>query len=107
MATICPAVLAKDTHDYREQMERVTTFAERVQIDLTDGQFANAKTVSLEHIWWPDDVKADLHLMYKQPTDFLTEAIRLKPHLVIVHAEANGDFEKISHQLRAAHIKAG
>src|SRR3990167_8997676 len=107
MAVICPAVLAKDPHEYRSQMERIAPFAERIQIDLTDGQFASIQTVMLEQVWWPDGVVADMHLMYKQPANFISEVIKLKPHLAIVHAEANGDFDKISRDLRATNIKAG
>ena len=107
MATICPAVLATEPHEFREQMERIAHFAQRVQIDLTDGLFAIAKTVSLEQAWWPHSIDADLHLMYKRPDLYLDKILSLEPSLVIIHAEAEGDFVPFANALREAGIKVG
>lgn len=107
MAVIAPAVLAADPHEFREQMERIAPFASRVQIDLTDGHFAKAKTIELGGVWWLKTVAADLHLMYKNPSDYLGTIIRLAPSLVIVHAEAHGDFLELAEKLRNAGIKVG
>lgn len=107
MAIICPTITAYNTHQYREQMERVETFASRVHIDFMDGEFANPKSVDIDTAWWPDHIKADLHLMYKQPVDYLGAAIKLKPNLIILHAEAEGNFAELSHQLSAVGIKVG
>ncbi len=107
MPVICPAVLAKDQHDFREQMERIAHFAERIQIDLTDGLFAVSKTVALEHVWWPHSIPADLHLMYKRPDLYLDQIIRLGPSLVIIHAEAEGSFTPFAQKLHEKGIKVG
>jgi ribulose-phosphate 3-epimerase len=107
MAVICPAILAADPHVYREQMEKVAPFAKRVQIDLTDGVFAKHKTVGIHHVWWPAGVTADIHLMYQKPMNYLEHVIKLKPHMVIVHAEAEGDFYKLAVQLHKHRIKIG
>ncbi len=108
MNIICPTVLASDAQDYQAQMNKIADFSERIQIDLTDGVFAGSATVALEQVWWPELVsKVDLHLMYKDPTSVLKDVIRLKPHMAIVHAEADGQFIKISHQLKKHGIKTG
>lgn len=107
MVTICPTVLAKDPHEFREQMERIAPFAERIQIDLTDGHFASHKTLGLEHVWWPVGIQADLHLMYKNPLQHIEAILKLEPHLVIIHAEADGDFYELANALKAADIKVG
>jgi ribulose-phosphate 3-epimerase len=107
MAQIAPAILAKDPHEFREQMERIEPFAKRIQIDLTDGQFASSQTVGLNQVWWPDHIKADLHLMYKQPESSIDILLKLKPHLVIVHAEADGNFMAIAEKLHKHNIKVG
>lgn len=107
MAIICPAVLAEEPHSYREQMERIAPFAERVQIDLTDGTFALSRTVDLMHVWWPHSIKADLHMMYQNPMAYIDKAIKLEPHMVIVHYEAQGDIAALAHKLRNANIKVG
>lgn len=107
MPIICPTVLASDAHDYQTQINKVSSFASRIQIDLTDGVFAKSPTIALEQVWVPDGLKADLHLMYKTPADFLDEAIKLKPHMIIVHAEADGNFIKIADKIHNAGIKVG
>lgn len=89
MAIICPTVTAYDPHQFREQMERIAPFAERVHIDLMDGDFAPTTSPSLEQIWWSMGLTADLHLMYRRPMDCLQQLIKLRPHMVIVHNEAD------------------
>jgi ribulose-phosphate 3-epimerase len=107
MPIICPAILADEPHAFREQMERVAPFAERIQIDLTDGMFAHSKTIELERVWWVKTMLADLHLMYESPWDYIQEIVSLQPHLVIVHAEAEGDFVDFAEELHRHHIKVG
>lgn len=107
MADICPAVLAANTHQYREQVERVTPFARRLHIDFMDGTFAPTTSLKLNQAWLPEDVKADLHIMYQQPLSYQEEIIRLRPHLVIVHAEAEGNFVTLAKALQRQGIKAG
>lgn len=107
MVVVCPAVLANEPHEFREQMERIAHFATRVQIDLTDGLFVLTKTVKLERVWWPHGLKADLHLMYKRPDLHIDKIVELEPNLVIVHAEAEGDFVKLKSALHHAGIKTG
>lgn len=86
---ICPTVTAFDSHTYREQMENVVPFAKRIHIDLMDGEFAPTKSPPLDHSWWPHEVKADIHLMYQRPMDYLDQLIKMKPRMVIVHNEAD------------------
>jgi ribulose-phosphate 3-epimerase len=107
MAIICPTILAEDAHAYREQYERIEDFAKRIQIDLTDGDFAETKTLPLEQLWWNDSDKIDLHLMYRDPSSRIDDLIRLNPHLVIVHAEADGQFIEMAQLLHLHDIKAG
>lgn len=107
MAVICPTVLADNPHVYREQIERITPFAERVQIDLTDGLFAPRQSVGLEHIWWPEHLRADIHLMYKNPAHYVEQLIKLHPSMVIIHAESDGNFFDIAESLKSNGIKVG
>lgn len=107
MAIICPALLAENPHVYRTQLERVSSFAKRVHIDFCDGAFAPVHTISIDQAWWPKGVKADMHLMYKRPGGVIDKLIALKPNLVIVHAEAEGDFFAMSKRLRSAGVKVG
>lgn len=107
MTVICPTVTAKEPHEYREQMERIADFAHRVHIDLADGVFADNKLINLAHIWWPAGVKADIHLMYEAIKPFTAQLIVLKPNLIIIHAEAVGNFYEIAKPFKQENIKVG
>ncbi len=107
MAVICPTVTATGPHQYREQMERVEPFAKRVHIDLMDGRFAPTRSPGLDQIWWSPRVKADIHLMYQRPIEQLSALIRLRPHMVVIHAEAAGDHAHFADSLHKVGIRAG
>lgn len=107
MSVICPSVTATDAHAYREQMARLAPFAERVHVDFSDGEFAPVKLINPIQAYWPETVQADLHLMYKRPTEQIETVISLRPGLVIIHAEAEGDLLGMMRQLKAVNIKTG
>ncbi|HJQ08543.1 MAG TPA: hypothetical protein VJ836_03640 [Candidatus Saccharimonadales bacterium] len=92
LATICPTVLAGEPNEFRHQMGRIVQFATRLHIDLADGQFAPTKTIGMDQVWWPANVRADLHVMYKKPFEHLKLLLELGPQTIIVHAEGEGDF---------------
>lgn len=106
MAVICPTVTAYDLHEYRSQLENIT-FARRVHIDLMDGQFAPTLSPELSRIWLPHHQIADIHLMFQKPMDQLKWLIKLKPHMVIVQAEAEVHHMHLAGELHKANIKAG
>jgi len=107
MVWVAPTITAYDTHEYRAQMESIAGFAERVHIDLMDGQFAPTHSPGLEHVWWPHSVQADIHLMYQLPATAMAKLVELKPHLVVIHAEARVDHSLFAAHLHKAGIKAG
>lgn len=107
MPTICPTVLANDAHDFRSQMERIAPFAERIQIDLSDGVFSPTTTIAPIQTWWPEGIEADIHLMFNEPVAQLETLVSLKPHMVIIHAEAQGDLKAIIEHLQKVNIRVG
>ena len=106
-ATICPTVLAPNPQDYLEQMQRVEPFANRIHVDMSDGIFATGKTLGFSEIWWRGNRTIDLHVMYRRPSEHLDIILALSPRLVIVHAEAEGNFIAFANQLRRHGIEAG
>jgi ribulose-phosphate 3-epimerase len=107
MSIIIPSVTAPDAQAYREEMARVVPFAKRVHLDFSDGLFSPVKLINLVHAYWPEGMAADLHLMFKNPAEQLETAISLKPELVIIQAEADGDLVAILRELRAVGIRGG
>jgi ribulose-phosphate 3-epimerase len=107
MPTVCPTVLAADEDAYRAQIERVAPLGHRIQIDLTDSVFAPTKTVKPEQVWWPIGFRADIHFMYRNPLGAIKEILPHQPNLIIVHAEAQGDFNDVVSCCRHAGVKIG
>ncbi len=107
MPIVCPTVTAETTDEYRVQMEKIAPFAHRIQVDLTDGHFAPSKTVPPSEAWWPVGVKADFHLMYQSPLSAAREVLKHQPNLIIVHAEADGDFEEFAQLCRQHNVAVG
>jgi ribulose-phosphate 3-epimerase len=107
MAVVCPAILADSPQNYRSQMDKVGHFAERIQIDLTDGEFASSRTVGPEDAWWPVGVMADFHLMYRRPDRAIQTILQHQPHMIIVHAEADGQFASFAQTCHQHGVKIG
>jgi ribulose-phosphate 3-epimerase len=107
MTMVCPSITAPDKEKYHQQMEKIASYAKRIQIDLTDGIFANGADVEPEDAWWPVGIMADFHLMYEQPDKAIDTVLEHKPNLVIVHSESKGNFLSISKKLRELGVMAG
>ena len=105
--TICPTITAYDQTEYNRQINQLVTFAERIHIDLMDGEFAPTKSPELSKIWWPHQLKADIHLMYQKPMDYLDQLIKLKPRMVVIHNEADVHHMHFAAELHKAGILAG
>lgn len=105
MGTICPTVTAYSTEEYNEQLSTVSKFARRIHIDTGDGIFTK-KMVGIEDMEFPTDLTVDVHVMHKNPSLVTSHLIALRPHLIVLHAEASGigpELEKI----QAAGLKTG
>ena len=105
--SIVPAILTDNKQDYREQVERVNIFTRRVQIDVSDGQFAPGATLDVTNVWWPRNWEADLHMMVTKPSEHIDTILKLSPSLCIFHAEASEDLLPSFQTLKDAGIKVG
>lgn len=106
MSIICPTVLASEPHEFRGQVERLMPFAERIQIDLADGEFAPTRTINPIQVYLPE-VTTDIHLMFVRPQEHTETLVSLRPHMVIIHAEAQGDLAGLMQHFKKFGIKAG
>lgn len=107
MPVICPTITVADAHEYRVQLARITPFAKRIHIDLMDGELAPSRSINPIQIHWPEGVSADIHLMYKRPLEHIETLVSLHPHMVIIHAEAEGDLLGMIEHLHRFGIKVG
>lgn len=107
MAEIVPTILAETPEIFQSRMELVTRTAQRVHVDIVDGKFAETKTIGLSQVYVPDGVQLDLHLMVQNPQEHLQSALALKPNLIIVHAESEGDHAECARDIQLMGVKAG
>ena len=93
MTIIAPTITTNDPAVYAGWLEDFLTFAPRIQIDITDGQFAPSQTINLNQVYWPPadkrECKIDLHLMLQRPIDWLDQIVAVVPDKVILHAESD------------------
>jgi ribulose-phosphate 3-epimerase len=106
-ADICPTITVDNEQAYARQIEKIVDFAVRIHIDISDGVFSPVRLIPIDQIWWPGGVRADLHVMYKKPFEFVDTYLGLEPQMVIVHAEAEGDFVSFSELLHHHGIEVG
>ena len=100
MSIIVPAILATNPDEYKAQVETIFPFAERVHIDVTDGNFAPNLTLPETQIWWPQEWKVDIHMMVARPSEYIDTIIQLNPNMVIFHAEVEEDLVPIFERLK-------
>ena len=104
--TVCPTIMTNDAEVYRAQIEETARYATRVHIDLGDGIFTRQLT-AIEDVWWPAGMRADLHVMFQEPFQHMAAFKALAPQLVIVHAEADGDFLSFAGEMHRHSIEVG
>ncbi|GHU09342.1 hypothetical protein FACS189431_7250 [Alphaproteobacteria bacterium] len=107
MAIIAPTILVENPEAYKEKVVQLHEFAERVQIDITDGEFAPSNTISETQVWWPTEWQADLHMMVKEPSQHLDALIKIHPNLVIFHVEVEEDLLPTLKKLKDNDIQTG
>ena len=107
MPIICPAITAYSEDEYKVQIEKVVHFCQCIHIDLTDGVFTKEKTITPEQAWWPVGFKASFHLMYKNPAVAIKTILQHQPNLIIMHAEAEGNFQEMADLCHQHQVRVG
>lgn len=104
---ICPTITATTPEEYNSQINNVRPFAQRIHLDLAKYPFSPRNLLDVSYVSWPADLIVDIHLMINSPYSELKQLINLRPHLVILHAEASGNFVKIADMLHSYGIQVG
>jgi ribulose-phosphate 3-epimerase len=107
MSVIAPTILSESADDYKAQVERLNPFAERVHIDISDGEFAPTFTINAAQAWWPQAWTVDIHAMVARPSEHLETLLSLKPHMIIFHAEIEEEIVPLLQHIKKFDIKAG
>lgn len=107
MSIIAPTILTETADAYKAAVEKIQPFAQRVHIDISDGEFAPVFLLGEAQLWWPQEWVVDIHAMVARPSEHIAALIALKPNLIIFHAEILEDKMALIAQIKAAGIKAG
>jgi ribulose-phosphate 3-epimerase len=107
MTGVAVTILATDPTDFAARIKRIQGFAKRIHVDIADGQFTPTKSIGLAQAYGVPGAQLDLHLMINHPEAQIDNALALKPDLIIVHAEAEGDVRGVLEQCHTLGIKAG
>lgn len=107
MSVIVPTLMVETIDQLRESTEKLQTFARRVHIDISDGEFAPTFLLNEQQLFWPEGWDVDVHAMVARPSEHIAQLIKLKPAMVIFHAEVQEDLLPSLSALKQAGIKAG
>lgn len=107
MSQIVPAITVETLDDYQSETQRIGTYAHRVHIDISDGEFAPTFLLAESNLYWPEGWEVDLHAMVMRPSEHMAAILQLKPHLVVFHAETQEDLLPLFDQLKEAGIRTG
>jgi ribulose-phosphate 3-epimerase len=107
MSVIAPAITVETAEEYKSYVEILQPFASRVQIDISDGEFAPRFLFPADQLWWPKNWEVDIHAMVSRPVEHVDNLINLKPSLIIFHVETGVNIMPIIEKVKAAGIKAG
>lgn len=107
MSVIAPTITVETAEEYKAAIERLQPFAQRVHIDISDGEFAPIFLLDEKQIYWPKEWAIDIHAMVARPTEHLPALIALKPNLIVFHAETGVNLAPILEEIKKNGIKAG
>ncbi len=107
MPVIAPCITVETPDEYKAAVERLHEFAQRVHIDISDGEFAPSFTVGGAQVWWPQEWTVDIHAMVARPSEHLETLLSLKPSTIIFHAETQEDIVPVLQHIKKFGIKAG
>jgi len=90
---IIPAILTDNPEEIKQKISQVEGLFDRVQIDIIDGEFANNRAGGLEALSFIEtSLVIDIHLMTKEPSDWVEKSVRAQADRII------GQVEKMSDQ---------
>lgn len=107
MSAIVPTIMVETLDQLRATIERIQPFAQRVHVDISDGEFAPTFLLGEAQLYWPKEWRVDIHAMVMRPSEHMAQLLALKPNLVILHAEASENIIEHFAQLKQAGIRVG
>lgn len=107
MSVIAPSITVETAEQYKTAVDRIHSFAQRVHIDVSDGEFAPTFLLGESQLWWPKEWQVDVHAMVARPSEHIPQIIALKPNLITFHVETAEDPLALLNLIKQSGIKAG
>lgn len=110
MVKIIPTVLEKNIFEAEKRVSQVKNRSKWIQIDVIDGIFLPEKSMELELVSRLDGVENilwDIHLMVKEPVNWLEKCIFIGATRVTGQVEMMSDREEFVKQVKDAGMEAG
>jgi ribulose-phosphate 3-epimerase len=106
---IIPSVLAKSTEELRDIIKKIQPYADRAHIDIADGKFVPSTTVKgvQELAQINTNMKLDVHLMVKDPINWLKDWYDTDADRIIIHVESDGDIKSYIDDIHRNDRKVG
>jgi ribulose-phosphate 3-epimerase len=105
---IVPAILADNTEDFLMRLRQAESFSDYVQIDIMDGIFVPSKSFPEEKIRSINtSLSFEIHLMVKNPRDFMSRIDNYHLKKVIFHFESDVEHLNFINQMRQRGIAVG
>ncbi|MDP3724779.1 MAG: hypothetical protein Q8R11_04085 [bacterium] len=104
--TILPAILAPTKAAFQKEVKRIEGVFPWIHIDIADSTLIKGKTLSLVDALAVDvSAKREVHLMVKDPEQYLTDLIDAKVERVIVHVESDGNKDAMIRAIKSANLE--
>lgn len=107
---IIPAIMERGFPDFREKVEVLADLVRWVQVDVTDGEFVVGKSFELELIKKIEDKDQklwDIHLMVKEPENWISKCIFVVANRVVGQVEMMTGRENFVAKAHEAGMEAG
>ena len=107
MTKIVPAVLVQNKEEYIARLNVIRQLTNRFQLDIIDGEFVDNKTIQLDEISRLNETKIDIHLMVRNPKQFVEKAISFNPNNIIIQYECGEDVAPHLERIKKSGLNAG
>lgn len=94
---LIPAILATTKKELRDKIEGIEDYVEYIQLDYMDGKFVPYRSkYTVDDLYHINPVpKQEVHLMVHRPEDIIEDWISAGVEKIIIHAEADFEWERI------------
>jgi ribulose-phosphate 3-epimerase len=96
MPSLIPVILSKSQQDFDQKTLAIYPYSKHIHIDIMDGQFVPNTTIIPEDLpRFSDPIKLSLHMMVKNPFDYLPRLQHPSISTLIFHYESIDNFQKL------------